>query len=508
MELRTYNIIIDRLAAFASGHYQIGRFTHGRASQIDNIVDPTYPIMHVEPIDVRPELGQITYSFSITFADLPRDKSTPDEYRREIVSDMILLATDLLSEIRNGNVLFGDEVDVATTPTITPFFDEFANTLSGVTLSIDIIVPYDWSACDIPADYSVGGSGGTGGSGSSDSILLQVNGVDNAVQSVLNLVQGSNIVITDNGDGSVTIRATGGGGGGLTCDDLADCQTIIDIVEDIEADKEDIGNLQTAVGSLQTAVGVAETDIDNLQTVTTSLGAAVNDRELLANKDTDPTLAANSNTLYPSQKAVKGYVDTGLSGKANTVHTHVIADVTDVTTVGANVAKLTNPSAVTFLRVNADNTVTALSASDMITALGMRDSYVFGSGGVFNPADNLTYYVGSSQTMVAAPSSTPARRRVYVGSARRITGVDIQVFTTVTGSGEDVAISVRVNNTTDYVVGNMQWNPGANSYAILNNQALDITLAADDYYEIKIVCPTWAPNPTGVTTQGSVTYQY
>jgi len=40
------------------------------------------------------------------------------------------------------------------------------------------------------------------------------------------------------------------------------------------------------------------------------------------------------------------------------------------TTVGGNVFTLANPSAITFLRVNADNTVSALSASDFRTAIG------------------------------------------------------------------------------------------------------------------------------------------
>lgn len=40
------------------------------------------------------------------------------------------------------------------------------------------------------------------------------------------------------------------------------------------------------------------------------------------------------------------------------------------TTVGKNVFKLTNPSAIRFLRINADNTVTALSDADFRTAIG------------------------------------------------------------------------------------------------------------------------------------------
>jgi hypothetical protein len=45
----------------------------------------------------------------------------------------------------------------------------------------------------------------TGGGGSG--ITLKTNGTDNAVQDVLDLVEGDNITLTDNGDGSVTIDA-------------------------------------------------------------------------------------------------------------------------------------------------------------------------------------------------------------------------------------------------------------------------------------------------------------
>lgn len=49
-------------------------------------------------------------------------------------------------------------------------------------------------------------------------ILLKVNGVNNLNQSILNLIQGTNVTLTDNGDGSVTINSTGGGGGTYTVD--------------------------------------------------------------------------------------------------------------------------------------------------------------------------------------------------------------------------------------------------------------------------------------------------
>jgi hypothetical protein len=43
-----------------------------------------------------------------------------------------------------------------------------------------------------------------------------------------------------------------------------------------------------------------------------------------------------------------------------------------LTTVGGNIAALTNPSAITFIRINADNTVTARSAANFLTDIGAQ----------------------------------------------------------------------------------------------------------------------------------------
>ncbi len=172
-----------------------------------------YPFMHVVPNNIRPVDGGMQFDFQIIFADIPRDKEVKAEYQREVISDCVRLAQDLIAEVKNGLALFGFDVQLVTPPVIEPFMEEYKNTLTGVTFSLQLEVPWDWSACDIPAIWAVGGSS-TGGSGSPIGIVLRTNGVDNAVQNILDLVAGTNITITDNGDGSVTFDAAGGGGGG------------------------------------------------------------------------------------------------------------------------------------------------------------------------------------------------------------------------------------------------------------------------------------------------------
>ena len=210
----SYNVLINRLEAFAAGHFLIKRFTHGQIDLADMDQDEQYPFMHVVPNNITPVDGGMQFDFQIIFADIPRDKELKAEYQREVISDCVRLAQDLIAEVKNGLQLFGFDVQLVTNPTIEPFMEEYKNTLTGVTFSLQLEVPWDWSACDIPAIWSVGGASGSGGNGTGYGITLRTNGVDNAVQNILDLVEGTNVTITDNGNGSVTIDATGGGGGG------------------------------------------------------------------------------------------------------------------------------------------------------------------------------------------------------------------------------------------------------------------------------------------------------
>lgn len=160
--------------------------------------------------------------------------------------------------------------------------------------------------------------------------------------------------------------------------------------------------------------------------------------ENTANKDTDGTLAANSDTKFASQKAVKTYADTkeGLlslaastfrarssSGAAanKTITDFGLSLVDDVdadtalgtlggTTVGKNLFKLTNPGAVSFLRINADNTVTAQSLTNFRTDLGLGTAALkdTGTSGDTIPKNNTANTFSTTQTFTVPPVFTDA----------------------------------------------------------------------------------------------------
>jgi len=74
------------------------------------------------------------------------------------------------------------------------------------------------------------------------------------------------------------------------------------------------------------------------------------------------------------------YSDVGAE-QSGAVSTHNgSASAHGFTTAGKAIANVTNPSAITFLRVNADNSATLLSASDMRTALGLDTAATHAAG--------------------------------------------------------------------------------------------------------------------------------
>ena len=81
------------------------------------------------------------------------------------------------------------------------------------------------------------------------------------------------------------------------------------------------------------------------------------------------------------------------------------------TTIGQNMFTLTNPSAITFPRFNADNTVSALSAADFRTAIGA------GTGNGNGTVTSVTAGSPANGLSVATTTTTPVISMALAGSA-------------------------------------------------------------------------------------------
>lgn len=112
--------------------------------------------------------------------------------------------------------------------------------------------------------------------------------------------------------------------------------------------------------------------------------------ENVANKDTDGTLSANSDTKYPSQKAVKTYADT----KAPAVHTHAIADVTNLqSTLDGKVDENTAITGATKTKITYDAKGLVTAGDDATTA-------------DINDSSNRRYVTDAQQTVISNTSGT------------------------------------------------------------------------------------------------------
>jgi hypothetical protein len=338
--IQSYNALIDRFNAFASGHFILKRFSHGQIEVSDLEKFGEYPFMHVVPSNVSYAKGMKTFSFQIVLADLPRDKEDKPEYQREVLSDLQRIAEDLVAEITNHRVLFGDLITVQNV-SLEPFLEEFQHTLTGWTISLDLLVPYYWDACSIPAEWNDFFESGSGGTGSILTFIDSINRDNNGNVSLVNDEETPepNYYYGTNDEGVRGWYLTEGGGG-LTCETIGDCQTIIDIEAAIDALEEEIV-LKADITTIS-AVGLSNdyNDLDNQPTIPSIAGLVPDTRtisttaplsgggDLSANRTlsitqatttVDGYLSATDWTTFNSKQAALGFTAENTANKQNSL---------------------------------------------------------------------------------------------------------------------------------------------------------------------------------------------
>lgn len=315
--------------------------------------------------------------------------------------------------VTNGVVTTGSYADPA-----------WITSLSGSKVSGNI----SGNAANVTGTVAVA-NGGTGQTSYTDGQLLIGNTLTGGLTKAT-LTAGANVTIT-NGNGTITIASSASGG------------TV------------------TSVGlSAPTGFAVANSPVTGSGTIALSFAAGYS----------LPTNASQSawDDAYTDRLKWDGG-GAGLS--AATGRTSLGA-----TTVGGNLFTLTNPSAVTFLRVNADNTVSALDAATFRTAIGAGT----GNGDVtLNGVQTLT-------------NKTLTKPTINEGYAEQVTALGTTTLTTLTlvsrGSIQTITLSAN-SSPTD---------------ALLDGQSL--TLMVNDGTARTITWPTitWKTNggfaPTLLTT--------
>jgi hypothetical protein len=122
-----------------------------------------------------------------------------------------------------------------------------------------------------------------------------------------------------------------------------------------------------------------------------------------------------------------------------------------------------------------------------------------------SPADAATAYFG---TLPKAPTTTAAQSKVYIRKSGTIIGAEIYSFAGTAGTAEAWSHYIRKNNTTDFLIATIS---AATSERVWTNWNLNggsgIAMASGDYFEIKMINPTWVTNPLTYIAGGYVYIQ-
>jgi len=121
-----------------------------------------------------------------------------------------------------------------------------------------------------------------------------------------------------------------------------------------------------------------------------------------------------------------------------------------------------------------------------------------GGFAAINPADGLTYYSGEVGASVA--TTTQSSYKFQFNENCTITRAVIMLRQVTNASNESVSFYLRASGSTDNTITTtLDMNSiGASTNKVFVYSGLNISVTAGTDYENKMLCPTWATNPTSV----------
>lgn len=156
---KNYNNIVDTIVCVGEQHRQIKTVTTGDIWSIDLEKNTLYPLMHVNPVSVVMQQGETIYNFQIFMCDLVEPHLSNEQ---EVLSDTLLLAQDIISIFKSGEILYHSSTSAGEEPrywtdvnfTIEPFTERFSNALTGWVFNFPVVIENPYDTCNIPIDNS------------------------------------------------------------------------------------------------------------------------------------------------------------------------------------------------------------------------------------------------------------------------------------------------------------------------------------------------------------------
>lgn len=176
----TYKEIVDKIAITCTGHDIIREFGYGAISDLktlnteanSTIYDDSaygesqtlYPYVFLNPTQSTRSSQAITYRFNMIVMDTvldnglellpnPQDldqRDPPYGQTLQVQSDCAQYVDDIIAALRFGGTTYDPDMDVQLSVNLTPFKERFADTVAGMTATIEIEVTKPINKCIAP----------------------------------------------------------------------------------------------------------------------------------------------------------------------------------------------------------------------------------------------------------------------------------------------------------------------------------------------------------------------
>jgi hypothetical protein len=296
---------------------------------------------------------------------------------------------------------------------------------------------------------------------------LEVNGTPNVDQTLLNLIEGVNIDIADNGTGGVTITS------------LADRYKTSSLTSVLIGNGSKIFTVDANLAyiPLQEVLIVYDSSNHMHGTVTSYSGTTlVVDVNHHTGGGTFASWVINLDGIPVD--AITG------AGTANEISYFTSGQVI------ASLPVATYPSLAELALVKG---VTGSAIQTQLNA--KKDTVAFAvMGTIIAPSDSTSYYFGIQPW---TPSTTAAFRGFKFTDAGTVEKVSMALSQTINGSNPTVNIYLRnITAGTDYSIGTFTSDFGASSTLKTLFSGLSIAVNTTDDWTVKILTPAWVTNPT------------
>jgi hypothetical protein len=283
------------------------------------------------------------------------------------------------------------------------------------------------------------------------------------------------------------------------------------LIDDADADAQLAtlgGATPTGTGAVVRATGPTITNA-NVECANTGfkIKDAANDHEMTISVGDD--LNADRTLTITLNDASRNFTLGGNLSTAGAVTiTNAAATVLDDTTVAAMVDTLggaTSTGTGGIARATSPTFVTpalgTVASGNVAACAGMFYPLQVGFT-TYNPNDSATNYFGNRYN---SPTASADVSRVYIRKPGTIIGADLWTFAATAGDADAWEWFIRLNNTTDYSIQSVATSATGRRWT---NSSLSIAVVNGDYFEIKMVNPTWAgTNPASISCGGSIYVQ-